>query len=171
MTEQHGDDENDGDDHKGDRESDSEGHQKLGPGHRANSTSFKKGVSGNLSGRPKGSRNRKTIVAAAANAKVTFNENGKRVRRTKFEVSQIQLANKAAGGDIKAIGMQNEFHFKLGLLGSETGSVLPQLGANDELVMADIIRRIRASDVEPPDSPNHPNDPPANPRSPQGVIQ
>ena len=131
-------------------------------GHRANSTSYKKGTSGNLSGRPKGSRNRKTIIAAAGNAKVTFNEGGKRVKKTKFEVSQIQLANQAARGDLKAIAMLLDYQMKFGLLSPDGDFGLPQLGLNDKVVMADIIRRIRASDPadDQPDPTSGRNNPP-----------
>lgn len=63
---------------------------------------FAKGVSGNPAGRPKGSRNVSTVIAAALAERVTINENGRRRSITKLEAAAKQLANKAATGDQKA---------------------------------------------------------------------
>ncbi len=41
----------------------------------------------------------------ALDAKVIINENGRRREITKFEAAITQLANKAAGGDLRALGM------------------------------------------------------------------
>jgi hypothetical protein len=142
--------ENNGEDYEGDegKEGENDEHQ-AGPGigHRANSTSFKKGQSGNLSRRPKGSRNRKRILADVTSARVSATHNGKRVKKSKYELSLTQLANKAASGDLKAIALLNDLMLKHGLTGADVaGTTLPQLGPDDELVMADIVRRIRDAD-------------------------
>ena len=54
---------------------------------------FKK--SGNSKGRPKGSKNRKTIVKAVANETHTLIENGKRRRRTTLDLVLLRLRNMA----------------------------------------------------------------------------
>jgi hypothetical protein len=59
--------------------------------------------SGNPKGRPKGSRNRKTIVRDVASELLTVTENGKRRRRTTLHVVLTLLRNKAFGGNIRAI--------------------------------------------------------------------
>jgi Family of unknown function (DUF5681) len=132
-----------GDDYEGDDE-----HQTgPGTGHRANSTSFKKGQSGNLSGRPKGSRNRKKMLADVTSARVSVTQNGRRVKKSKYELSLTQLVNKAAGGELKAIALLNDLMLKHGLTGPDVaGTTLPQLSSDDELVMSDIVRRIRDAD-------------------------
>jgi len=66
---------------------------------------FKKGQSGNPKGRPKGKRNAATVIMRALDAKVIINENGRRREITKFEAAITQLANKAASGDLRALGM------------------------------------------------------------------
>jgi hypothetical protein len=106
---------------------------------------FKPGQSGNNPGRPPGVRNKKAIVQAAFNAKVTFNQNGKRVRVTKYEAGLLQLANKFALGDSKAfttgIGVLSQY----GLLDQESTSFLAELSERDEPVLQDILKRIRSS--------------------------
>lgn len=66
---------------------------------------FKPGQSGNPRGRARGAKNTSTIVRDALTAKVKLKENGRTRSMSKLEVSMTQLANKAAGGDLKAIGM------------------------------------------------------------------
>lgn len=66
---------------------------------------FKPGQSGNRRGRPRDAKNASTIVREALSAKVKLKENGRIRNMSKLEVSMTQLANKAAGGDLKAIQM------------------------------------------------------------------
>ena len=54
---------------------------------------FKK--SGNLKGRPKGAKNRKTIVKLVADERHSMLENGKRRRRTTLEIVLLCLRNMA----------------------------------------------------------------------------
>jgi hypothetical protein len=58
-------------------------------------TRFKKGQSGNPSGRPV--KNLAGLLAAALNEKVTVTENGKRRKVTKREAVIAQLVNKGLG--------------------------------------------------------------------------
>lgn len=64
---------------------------------------FKKGVSGNPNGRPKGTRNFVTVLLKTLREKVVINENGKRTVITKLEAAVKQLVNKAAAGDLVAV--------------------------------------------------------------------
>lgn len=66
---------------------------------------FQPGVSGNPRGRSPAAKNTSTIVRDALTAKVKLKENGRTRSMSKLEVSMTQLANKAAGGDLKAIAM------------------------------------------------------------------
>ena len=76
---------------------------KVGRGNPPEHTRFKKGVSGNIKGRPKGSKNLSTILMEAARARVTATIDGKRRTITKPQAAAYQLANKAASGDQRAI--------------------------------------------------------------------
>jgi hypothetical protein len=66
-------------------------------------TRFKKGVSGNPRGRPKGSLNVATAFMRALREKVVINEHGQRKTITKLEAALKQLANKGASGDLRAL--------------------------------------------------------------------
>ena len=71
----------------------------VGYGKPPESTRFRKGVSGNPKGRPKGSLNVATAFTKALREKVVINENGRRKTVTKMEAALKQLVNKAAAGD------------------------------------------------------------------------
>lgn len=75
----------------------------VGYGTPPEATRFRKGVSGNPQGRPKGSLNVATVFIKTLREKVVINENGRRKTVTKFEAAVKQLVNKAASGDIRAV--------------------------------------------------------------------
>jgi hypothetical protein len=75
----------------------------VGFGKPPTHTRFRKGVSGNPKGRPKGSRNLATVLARALEEKVVINENGRRRTVTKLDAAVKQLVNKAASGDLVAM--------------------------------------------------------------------
>jgi hypothetical protein len=64
---------------------------------------FKKGESGNPTGRPKGTLNVSTVLLKTLREKVVINENGRPTVMTKLEASMKQLVNKAASGDLRAL--------------------------------------------------------------------
>jgi hypothetical protein len=64
---------------------------------------FKKGQSGNPKGRPKGSKDFVTTFMRVANERIRITQNGRTRTITKFEATMIQLTNKAASGDMRAI--------------------------------------------------------------------
>jgi hypothetical protein len=64
---------------------------------------FKRGKSGNLKGRPKGTLNFATALLRTLREIVVINENGKRKAITKLEAAVKQLVNKAASGDLRAL--------------------------------------------------------------------
>jgi hypothetical protein len=66
-------------------------------------TRFRKGVSGNPRGRPRGSLNVATVFTKTLRERVVINENGQRKTVTKLEAALKQMVNKAASGDIRAL--------------------------------------------------------------------
>ena len=90
-------------------------------------------------------------------AAVTVTEDGKRRRITKRQVIAKQLVNKAAAGDLRAIPL---------VLGEERlreEGHLPDVSAifgieANQSVVANIIKRIRATGTEPESSPSEPPD-------------
>ena len=63
---------------------------------------FKLGHSGNRRGRPRGSKNRKTIVREIANEMHAVTEDGLQGRRSTLELMLLALRNRAAEGDVRA---------------------------------------------------------------------
>ena len=68
----------------------------------------KGGQSPNPKGRPKGSKNQKTLYQEAFGEKVTVTMDGKQKTMSKKELGYHQVAQKAANGDLKAFQIQKE---------------------------------------------------------------
>jgi hypothetical protein len=108
-------------------------------------TRFKKGKSGNPKGRPKGSKNMRTVFQKELNSKIPVKENGKSSRITKREAIVKQAVNKAASGDPKAMPVVfNEVR------AYENGSAAEvEFGeyqsVEDLAVISNLVARIRAS--------------------------
>jgi Family of unknown function (DUF5681) len=83
----------------------SESDTSVGYGKPPEDTRFKKGVSGNPKGRPKGSRNVGAVLAKTLREKVVINEHGQRKTISKLEAAIKQFVNKAASGDLRALHM------------------------------------------------------------------
>ena len=76
-------------------------------------THWKKGEkSPNPKGRPKGSKNQKTLYQQAFNKLVTVTLDGKQQTMSKKELAYFQLAQKSAAGDLKAFLIQKELDEK-----------------------------------------------------------
>lgn len=104
-------------------------------------TRFKKGVSGNSRGRPKGSLNVATAFMKALREKVVINEHGQRKTITKLEAALKQLANKGASGDLRAlaqlIALARDAEAQQDVLGAQE----PILSDLDQAVMDSILKR------------------------------
>jgi Family of unknown function (DUF5681) len=109
---------------------------------------FKPGQSGNLLGRPKGSKNIKTYVKEHLNKKIPIIEGGKTRKAPRAEAIAIQLVNKAAKGEPKGLAaimsLTREFDTAVGEL---RPNVLAR--AEDAVVLEGIIARIRAGGPPP----------------------
>jgi hypothetical protein len=104
---------------------------------------FKKGQSGNPKGRPKGVLNLATLYNRALGEKVTITENGRRKTITKLEIALKQLINKAAQGDPRAMHLTLSM---ASLVGVEAPSAHADLDANESVVMAGLLTRLKAAD-------------------------
>jgi hypothetical protein len=76
---------------------------KVGVGNPPKHSQFRKGTSGNPQGRPKGSRNLRTVLLEAADHPVTAEIGGKQRNLSALEATAFRLAEKAANGDAKSI--------------------------------------------------------------------
>lgn len=114
-------------------------------------TRFQKGKSGNPKGRGKGVRNFATEIEEELNTRVRITENGKHKKITKRKAIAKQLVNKATIGDPKAIPiLLNDARQRETALGADSASEA-LARPEDRLVMASIVKRIRETDVPPPE--------------------
>jgi hypothetical protein len=105
---------------------------------------FKPGQSGHPQGRPRNAKNASTIVREALTAKVTLTENGRARSMSKLEVSVTQLANKAAGGDLKAIGMVIDLYREVEAEAAGRSQDKP-LDQADREILDMLLERVRAA--------------------------
>jgi Family of unknown function (DUF5681) len=116
----------------------------VGYGKPPKHTQYKKGQSGNLNGRPKGTLNLATVLERTLREEVVINENGRRKVITKLEAAITQLVNKAASGDGHA--MRYLCHL---VLSAEERSVAveptTEFSETDQKVMANILKRLHQS--------------------------
>jgi hypothetical protein len=114
------------------------------PGH----TRFVKGQSGNPNGRPRGSQNLSTILDKVGRERVRVTENGRVRYITKREATILQLVNKAVAGDLNATRVL--LSWLMWLADSEqTATPSPVSHERDNLVMENLIERIRKSEDVP----------------------
>jgi hypothetical protein len=127
----------------------------VGYGNPPQSTRFRKGVSGNPNGRPKGSRNVAAVFAKTLREKVVINEHGQRKTISKLEAAVEQFVNKAASGDLRALQMLVALARE-----AEARETLPSgdyspLGEFDQKVMQSIMSRFQ--NASQPKGENHGN--------------
>ena len=110
-------------------------------------TRFRKGQSGNLRGRPRGSKNFSTLLAEALNEPVVVTEDGRRRRISKRELGLKQLANKFAMAEAQAtkilLGLMLE---RERLAAAAPPAEWPTFGAADEKVIANLLKRLRSKE-------------------------
>jgi hypothetical protein len=103
---------------------------------------FRKGISGNRKGRPKGKRNFTTVLTEILEEEIVITERGVRKKVTKLEAALKQLANKAARGDLVAARQL------IGLIRSaEERAVAPlrkELSTDDLKIMERVLQRQRS---------------------------
>lgn len=124
------------------------------PGYRKppSETQFKAGMSGNPAGRPKGSRNVKTIIEKELSDKITVTANGRSQRLSKGEIAVRQLVNQAAAGDPKALQTVWNHYRAAETRTAKGGHPLEAFDTPEHhLVMDTICRRIRAMEDVPPE--------------------
>jgi hypothetical protein len=115
---------------------------KVGYGRPPLHGQFKPGTSGNKKGRPKGSRNAKSLVEEVANSPVTVRENGKARKTTKLRAMLEAAAVNAIKGDIRALNAFIALLIRTGHLDqSENDELMTSLPDEDEAIIGDYVRR------------------------------
>ena len=120
----------------------------LGYGMPPEATRFKKGVSGNPRGRPRGSLNVATVFTKTLRERVVINEHGRRKTVTKLEAALKQLINKAAPGDLRALRQLVELARDAEAKQNLPEAQGPVLGDLDHEVMDGILKRFMKTETE-----------------------
>ena len=108
---------------------------------------FRKGQSGNVTGRPKGSKNLATIVLKESRQKVRVNGPGGTRMLSKLEAAVVQMSNKSAQGDLRA----SRELFALVMRSEETaanGAEVVQVSEADREIMENLKRRLKGFRTE-----------------------
>jgi hypothetical protein len=130
------------------RERQSESGEAVGYCNPPRTTRFKKGVSGNPKGRPKGSLNVAMAFMRTLREKVVINEHGQRKTVTKLEAALKQMVNKAASGDLRAFRQLVELAHEAEAKQSKLGTQEPSTSELDREVMDGILKRVRNTTEE-----------------------
>ena len=109
-------------------------------------TRFRKGQSGNPRGRPRGSKNFSTLLADALNEPVVVTEDGKRRKISKRELGVRQLVNKFAMAEAQATKILLGLIQERDRLAAEASAERPSFGADDEKVIANLLKRLRGEE-------------------------
>jgi hypothetical protein len=120
------------------------GTKQVGYRNPPEATRFKKGQSGNPTGRRKGSLNVATVFARTLREKVVVNENGQRKTMTKFEAAIKQFVNKAASGDHRALQLLVSLSREAETRERESQPKTLTLNESDQEVIEGILKRFHA---------------------------
>lgn len=112
----------------------------VGYGKPPRHTRWKKGQSGNPSGRPKGARGLKTDLRAELISRMEISMNGKRVSGTKQQLMLRTLTARAAAGDVRATRLLIDLVMQV--FGPEDEASGPkQLSRTDQQILDELLGR------------------------------
>lgn len=114
----------------------------IGYGKPPKHTRFRTGISGNPKGRPRGSRNLKTILEEVLQEKIVVGEKGGRKVVTKFDAVIHQLVNKAIDGDIVASRLL--LNLTSSIETKSEGAQTTQLSEPDFKVLRTVLERLES---------------------------
>lgn len=120
---------------------------------------WKKGQSGNPTGRRKGVKNFSTVFQDALNERVTVTENGKRKTLSMRQIIVKRTVNKAAAGDPKAAAIaiaEDRLHHSTA---APEPNAVAEFAAAEQETLTNLFSRIRGSEQPPAE---------AGPTSPEG---
>lgn len=110
---------------------------------RDNAGRFRPGQTGNPMGRPKARRGVDAAITKALSEKVAVTERGRRQRKSKLDVAAAQIANKSAGGDLRAAKMAFDHARKAEERAEAEAIQIPVMTQTDLEIAARVIARLR----------------------------
>lgn len=109
---------------------------------------FKKGASGNPSGRPKGSKNTLKLLNEILEERIYVQQDGKPIKISKKIAMLMQLVNSAVKGDIKAISALFPFLLQIDLKEEEALQIKDVLSQNDQELINKYISSIQNKEID-----------------------
>lgn len=110
---------------------------------RDNSGRFRLGAaSPNPKGRPRKARGVDAAMWGALSEKVTVTEQGRRKRKSKLDITAAQIANKSAGGDLRAAKMALDQARKAETRAESDAVRAPVMTQADHEIVAQVIARL-----------------------------
>jgi Family of unknown function (DUF5681) len=116
---------------------------KVGYGKPPKPSRFKPGSSGNVKGRPKGSKNLKTLIRRAMTATISIREGSSSRRVSKIEGIVLRQIQSALKGDDRSAMAVIKMATQMGFLDDPDGNSAEAtaLSASDERILAELITR------------------------------
>jgi hypothetical protein len=135
----------------------------AGYGKPPTATRFRKGLSGNPAGRPKGKLNMATVIQRTLETKVVIKVNGKLREVTMAEAAMMRLASKSAEGDLRAVNMVIDLARKQEERAEQQEPQEPGFQEADQQVLQNFMERfqttsIGGNDIETESDPKREND-------------
>ena len=115
---------------------------KVGYGKPPKASRFKSGTSGNAKGRPKGSKNLKTLIRRALTSTIAIQEGSRTRWVSKIEGVVLRQLQDALKGNDRAAMAVIKMAIQMGLLDDpDSNSVETALSASDERILAQLFTR------------------------------
>jgi len=114
----------------------------VGFGKPPEHTRFRKGVSGNPRGRPKGRLNAATVLARTLSESITIKERGVHKKVTKLRALMMQVVNKALAGDVRAIAFVTNLYALA--VPETTDSAKDKLSDSDQKILERMLNRMQS---------------------------
>jgi hypothetical protein len=115
---------------------------KVGYGKPPKASRFKSGISGNTKGRPKGSKNLKTLIRRAMTSTITIQEGSRSRRVSKIEGVVLRQIQDALKGNDRSAMAVIKMAIQMGVLEDpDSNSVETALSASDERILAELFAR------------------------------
>jgi hypothetical protein len=140
-------------------EPESESGEAVGYCNPPRTTRFKKGVSGNPKGRPKGSLNVAAAFTRTLLEKVVINEHGQRKTVTKLEAALKQMVNRAVSGDLRAFHQLVDLARDAEAKHNATSAQNPEFGKFDREVIDDVLKRFQPQEKKKQDQDSQEGNP------------
>lgn len=111
----------------------------VGYGKPPRSTRFKPGLSGNTKGRPKNSKNLKTLIRQALTAKISIREGSSNRRVSKLEGVVLRQLDSALKGEDRAAMAVIKMAMQMGFLEDASPEAAEAVTSNDEAILQQLL--------------------------------